>query len=99
MSVDPAHAAAVRPHGGQAYYFCSNGCAERFSANPEQYAIVSRRRVHKDAVCGMDVSPSSAASAVEHDGRMYYFCSSACQQKFEADPKRFLSQAPELMGS
>jgi len=42
-----------------------------------------------DPVCAMPVDPSHAAGSVVHDGRTYYFCSKSCQQKFEADPKRY----------
>ena len=43
----------------------------------------------KDPVCAMDVNPATATSHSEHAGQTYYFCSSACQLKFEADPARF----------
>lgn len=43
----------------------------------------------KDPVCGMDVTPSTAAGQSEHEGKTYYFCSSACKEKFDADPARF----------
>ena len=37
MTVDPAKAAATEEHGGQRYVFCSQGCAEKFRADPEKY--------------------------------------------------------------
>jgi Cu+-exporting ATPase len=37
MSVDPAHAAARREHAGKTWFFCSQGCAEKFAAAPEAY--------------------------------------------------------------
>ena len=43
-----------------------------------------------DPVCGMTVEPASAAGAVEHAGRTYYFCSRHCVEKFRADPERYL---------
>jgi trehalose synthase len=43
----------------------------------------------RDPVCGMHVVPGKAPAA-EHDGRIYYFCSSACQKIFSEDPDRFL---------
>ena len=45
----------------------------------------------KDLVCGMDVDPSSAAAAWEHDGATYLFCSVACMRRFRQDPAHFLS--------
>src|SRR5258706_14120012 len=44
----------------------------------------------KDPVCGMVVVPERSAGAAEHAGKMYYFCSKHCVQKFQADPERFL---------
>ena len=37
MAVDPARAAATVEHAGQAYYFCSKGCATKFGAEPSKY--------------------------------------------------------------
>src|SRR5258708_9591927 len=37
MHVDPLKARATAEHQGQTYYFCSEGCARRFSAEPEKY--------------------------------------------------------------
>jgi P-type Cu+ transporter len=37
MTVDPAKAKATAEHGGQKYYFCCTGCAQKFESNPEQY--------------------------------------------------------------
>ncbi|HZC22190.1 MAG TPA: heavy metal translocating P-type ATPase [Candidatus Binatia bacterium] len=96
MTVDPSHAAAVREHEGQKYYFCSKGCAERFSANPGQYVIENTESVHKDPVCGMDVTASSASGVVEQDGRKYYFCSASCERKFKANPKTYLTKTAQV---
>ena len=45
----------------------------------------------KDVVCGMEVDPSSAAAAWEHDGATYLFCSVACMRRFRQDPAHYLS--------
>ena len=37
MTVQPATAAAKVEHGGATYYFCSNHCKHKFTANPDQY--------------------------------------------------------------
>jgi len=39
MNVDPARIPPPesRDHDGKRYYFCSNGCAEKFTANPTKY--------------------------------------------------------------
>ena len=44
----------------------------------------------------MQVDPKTAV-AVEHSGRVYYFCESACAETFRDDPDRWLpaAQTPE----
>ncbi|PYR55495.1 MAG: copper-transporting ATPase [Acidobacteria bacterium] len=37
MTVDPARAAGQVEHQGQMYYFCSKGCAAKFTADPERF--------------------------------------------------------------
>ena len=44
-----------------------------------------------DPVCGMTVDRKSAAGHSLHAGADYYFCSLGCQQKFDADPSKFIS--------
>ena len=39
-----------------------------------------------DVVCGMRVDPAKAAGSTEHEGKIYYFCSKGCLQRFQADP-------------
>jgi len=49
------------------------------------------KQVARDPVCGMSVSPESAAGHQEHNGRIYHFCSTHCLEKFrhEAQSKGF----------
>jgi Cu+-exporting ATPase len=37
MEIDAQDAAAKSQHQGQTYYFCSEGCREKFDQNPQQY--------------------------------------------------------------
>ena len=37
MNVDPAKAKATVEHGGETYYFCCSGCAQKFRARPDEY--------------------------------------------------------------
>ena len=43
-----------------------------------------------DPVCGMTVATKDAKSAV-YEGAVYYFCSPACRDKFEAVPTSYLA--------
>lgn len=46
--------------------------------------------LHRDPVCGMTVDASKAARASEYRGTTYYFCGSACQNEFQANPRKHL---------
>ena len=45
----------------------------------------------KDPVCGMSVTPETAAGKFEYNGTTYYFCSPGCRRSFEKDPEKFLA--------
>jgi Cu+-exporting ATPase len=51
-----------------------------------------------DPVCGMTVTPETAAGAWEHEGETYYFCSVGCMDRFRADPVSFLTSDPASRG-
>ena len=42
-----------------------------------------------DPVCGMTVDPNKSAGKADYQGHTYYFCSSSCLGKFQADPSKF----------
>jgi P-type Cu+ transporter len=46
-----------------------------------------------DPVCGMAVSPDTAAGFHEHNGETYYFCSTHCLTKFREDPEQFIKKS------
>ena len=37
MDVEPSKAAAQSQHNGQTYFFCSQGCKQKFDQNPAQF--------------------------------------------------------------
>jgi P-type Cu+ transporter len=44
-----------------------------------------------DPVCGMRVNPATAKHRYRHNGQDYFFCSTRCRQRFEAEPEKFLA--------
>lgn len=46
--------------------------------------------LQKDLVCGMRVSPKTAAAAHKHKHKTYYFCASGCKKEFKNNPKKYL---------
>ena len=47
-----------------------------------------------DPVCGMSVDPAKTAHVATHAGAHHYFCNAGCLAKFNADPERYLGDAP-----
>lgn len=43
----------------------------------------------KDPVCGMTIEQSSAAGTSRYQGQTYYFCSTECLRRFEANPAKY----------
>jgi Cu+-exporting ATPase len=46
-----------------------------------------------DPVCGMTVSPATAAGSHTHRGRTYHFCAPSCLERFRQDPDAFVEAA------
>ena len=47
---------------------------------------------HIDPVCGMSVTPTTAAGKHEYNGKSWYFCGLGCLNKFKADPLRYIAR-------
>src|SRR5437016_10671599 len=79
MSVAPEKAAAKIEHAGNMYYFCSKGCAERFSRDPEKFlaapAVAGMHHGSASAEYGAAHRPDVAASRVTTDEKtIRYTC-------------------------
>ncbi|MFV0299074.1 MAG: HAD-IC family P-type ATPase, partial [Hyphomicrobiaceae bacterium] len=97
MTVDPKTAKHSHEHGGTTYYFCCNGCREKFAASPARYLeggeAADGEQGVKDPVCGMTVDPQTARHRHAHAGHDYFFCSARCREKFMGDPEGYLGGA------
>jgi Cu+-exporting ATPase len=78
----------------QARYFRSGEVPGKLPGHPEenQEEEESPMETTTDSVCGMAIDVSAAAGSATYAGRTYRFCSSACQQRFEADPAQYVKQ-------
>ncbi len=56
---------------------------------------VSESKVATDPVCGMTVDPLKAAGSLAYKGANFYFCSTHCLKRFQADPEAFISNSPQ----
>lgn len=61
-------------------------CADR----PPGEEVAPMRGTERDPVCGMQVAPNAAAAKRTFDGHLYLFCSTACVERFDGDPLKFL---------
>lgn len=59
----------------------------------------SEEPVTIDPVCGMTVEPGREAARSVYAGKTYLFCSTACKQKFDADPQTYLRPKEEAQKS
>ena len=48
-----------------------------------------------DPVCGMMVDSEKAASSIEYDGKVYYFCAQGCRAQFEKEPMKYIKMSHE----
>lgn len=42
-----------------------------------------------DPVCGMSITPKTAAASFPYNGRMYFFCATGCLKRFERSPHTY----------
>jgi YHS domain-containing protein/uncharacterized membrane protein YraQ (UPF0718 family) len=102
MQVERQLAPANARHGLQTVYFCSDGCKDRFVADPDRYVTgdhptitdqLQARRPEMsqpiDPICGMTVDPESAAAKREYAGKTYYFCGPGCAKAFDLKPEAY----------
>ena len=88
MTVDPEAGKPQLEHDGHDFHFCSEGCLQKFAANPAAH------RTSVDPVCGMTVERATAVYVAKHAGSREYFCSARCMAKFESDPEAYLGDRP-----
>lgn len=102
MQVDPRDAVESLHYHGRTYYFCSVGCAGKFSRAPQTYVKddsepsgTEERHAPppcsgpmRDPVCGMQVD--SCQYELDHAGIHYAFCSAQCRDRFLANPHLYV---------
>lgn len=77
--LQPGHSASMQHISG-------SGLVSLGAAKPATATVVTV----KDPVCGMTVDPSEAAGKYEYQGQTYYFCNPKCEERFKADPEKYL---------
>ncbi|MFN4260090.1 MAG: heavy metal translocating P-type ATPase [Gemmataceae bacterium] len=69
-------------------------CSGQATPKQELFPLVTSTPVI-DPICGMTVDPANAAGAHEYQGTTYYFCSTHCLRKFQAEPAKYLNETAE----
>jgi len=95
MKVKKSEAKATYEYNGKTYYFCMEGCLEKFKKDPEKYASKAEEMV-TCPVSGETVKKSEAAGKYDYDGKTYYFCCPNCQEKFVKDPEKYAKKGGEM---
>ena len=91
MIVKENSAPARTTYEGTEYYFCAPYCKERFDGEPEKFIHnIKEWGETTDPVCGMSVKIPDAAAMSVYNGRLIYFCSASCKEKFDSSPEVFL---------
>ena len=62
---------------------------EKWLINGDVGLCEKKKHMQKDPVCGMMVDEKKTKFTSEHEGRVFYFCSPGCKQKFDVDPHRY----------
>lgn len=88
MKIKKSDAKATYEHNGKTYYFCMEGCKEKFVKNPDNYIKEDGEKV-TCPVMGHEIEKSKAAGSTEYNGKTYYFCCAGCKAKFEKDPEKY----------
>jgi Cu+-exporting ATPase len=89
MEVEKEGAKHTYEYKGKTYYFCMAGCKDKFAENPEEYLKDADEQV-TCPVSGETIAKSDAFASMEYKGKTYYFCCAGCQDKFKADPAKYV---------
>jgi hypothetical protein len=109
MQVEIEHAPATATIDGQRYWFCSDHCQHRFTADPPRFihahppdghaegadvvAAGSSESIAVDPVCGMTVGQAAAEYVADYEDARYCFCGPGCRSAFLANPDRYANTA------
>lgn len=88
MKIKKSEAKATYEYNGKSYYFCMEGCKEKFVKEPAKYVSADDNKV-TCPVSGSTFNKSDAFGSKEYNGKTYYFCCAGCKEKFEKDPEKY----------
>ncbi|UCC41606.1 MAG: YHS domain-containing protein [Candidatus Aminicenantes bacterium] len=95
MKIKKSDAKATYEHNGETYYFCMEGCKNKFKKDPDKYAKKAGEMV-TCPVSGKKIKKSDAAGSHEYNGKTYYFCCANCKEKFTKNPEKYTQKNDEM---
>ena len=74
------------------FFFCCAECMLIFIKDPAYFlsGTMKDEATAVDLVCGMSVDKSIPPYFTEYKGMLFYFCSHACKEQFEGNPRQFV---------
>ncbi|GAB4032851.1 MAG: hypothetical protein Fur0012_11900 [Elusimicrobiota bacterium] len=82
---------------GKTYYFCCEGCAEKFGRDyQKKFSVTTDLDVQNQMVCpvmGTRFVPNSKSPKTEYKGKTYYFCCPGCVEKFNKEPEKYINKS------
>ncbi len=53
----------------------------------------------RDLICGMEFDEDTASGSLEYYGKIYYFCSFGCKEKFAREHKKYVAHEERENGN
>ena len=77
---------------------CEPGCTKPCCADKEavEEVIESTTTTVEQTTCPVMGGPVNKAVFTEYEGKKVYFCCPGCDEKFKADPEKYLSKLPQF---
>ena len=86
-------------HKGQRVYFCCPDCPDKFKAAPASYlakfeldSVELEKAPVPQKLCPVMGGEIDKTVYSDHKGKRVYFCCANCQEKFKADPAKFIKK-------
>jgi Cu+-exporting ATPase len=88
MKVKKEDAKFTHVHNDKTYYFCNEGCKDKFVKAPGNY-IRADEGIVTCPVSGESFKKSEFTESMDYEGTTYYFCCTGCKDKFEKSPEKY----------
>ena len=91
MEIKKEDVKATHEHDGKTYYFCSQGCKDKFVQDPGKY-VRADDKVVTCPVSGKSFNKTEMTESLEYEGKTYYFCCTGCKTEFQTNPEKYVTK-------